>query len=85
MTTQELSRLDISRNVARPPRGASAAFVRGWRDREAGVVANPFSGSPSNQPPEFMEWERGAEARGDLGFDYSHRIGSGTRLGPFQF
>lgn len=85
MTTTELDRLDITRNVARPPSGSTPAFVAGWRAREAGITTNPYTRSPSTQPPEWHDWNAGDYARGEVGFDYSHRIGSGTRLGPFRY
>lgn len=50
-----------------------------------GVTINPYAGSPSAQPPEYSEWNDGDQARGEVGFDYSHRVGTGTRIGPFQY
>ena len=85
MTTTELDRLDITLNIKRPPAGSTPAFIAGWRAREEGSTTNPYAGSPNNQPPEWAEWHQGNEARGEIGFDYSHRIGSGTRLGPLQY
>ena len=81
----DLAALDISRNRKRPPEGSTIAFLFGWRACEAGQHINPYEGSPSNQPPEWDQWNKGMVARGDVGFDYSHRVGSGTRLGPFQY
>lgn len=81
----ELDRLDVTRNCLAVPAGRSRAFAEGWHAQEDGVTVNPYAGSPSAQPPEHGEWNAGAAARGEVGFDYSHRIGSGTRIGPFHY
>ena len=77
--------LDITRNVKRPPARSTIAFVAGWRACEAGDHVNPYAASPCIQPVEWTEWHQGHGTRGERGFDYSHRIGSGTTIGPFVF
>ncbi len=84
-TIAELDKLDMTRNRLAVPAGRSKAFTAGWRDRENGATVNPYADSPSAQPPEYGEWNAGNHVRGEVGFDYSHRIGSGTCIGPFQY
>ena len=84
-STTELDHLDTARNRLPIPAGRSKAFGEGWLARENGVMTNPYSGSPSTQPVEYDEWHFGDAERAKIGFDYSHRIGSGTRIGPFQY
>ncbi len=84
-TGAELDRLDVTCNRLAVPAGRSEAFGDGWRARQIGVTINPYAGSPSAQPPEHGEWNDGDQARGEVGFDYSHRVGTGTRIGPFQY
>ena len=85
LTAYDLDALDITQNIKRARAGSTLAYIAGWRARETGGLVNPYARSPSSQSPEWFEWHAGNAARGDIGFDYSHRIDSGTRLGPFQY